>query len=423
LRYLPAILIGRLVRFAVRLVRPGGGSALPGLVLGKLAPNLVFKILNSFEHGLVVVTGTAGKSTTTKMVVAIVRAHGLEVFTNPSTANIEQGFFSTIIKQGDLFGRVPGSIAILEMDEGHAAQIVEQVKPKTSVILNVFEDQLDRFIDPALVRDKLANVAKATTGKVLLNGDDQNCLLIGNELKEGSVDYFGIAESVVRSSKAQMGYAPTYLPEINQPAIDSLVVGLKDKRVSVRVSGSAIDFDLPNRGLHFALDAIAALVTAKEILGKDFSLIKSAQVLDELPPVFSRGEIKEIEGDLVEFILVQNPPSMQLNLDNLSPDLDQVFFAIGRDVHDPSWMWTVDLHNLKHVSMVSGFNYADAALLLAYNEIPVDVIESDYFKAIDDFFALPKPANGIKTVIYSADAMRRLRRYLGFTDPEDVKRV
>jgi UDP-N-acetylmuramyl tripeptide synthase len=423
LRYLPAILIGRLVRFAVRLVRPGGGSALPGLVLGKLAPNLVFKILNSFEHGLVVVTGTAGKSTTTKMVVAIVRAHGLEVFTNPSTANIEQGFFSTIIKQGDLFGRVPGSIAILEMDEGHAAQIVEQVKPKTSVILNVFEDQLDRFIDPALVRDKLANVAKATTGKVLLNGDDQNCLLIGNELKEGSVDYFGIAESVVRSSKAQMGYAPTYLPEINQPAIDSLVVGLKDKRVSVSVSGSAIDFDLPNRGLHFALDAIAALVTAKEILGKDFSLIKSAQVLDELPPVFSRGEIKEIEGDLVEFILVQNPPSMQLNLDNLSPDLDQVFFAIGRDVHDPSWMWTVDLHNLKHVRVVSGFNYADAALLLAYNEIPVDVIESDYFKAIDDFFALPKPANGIKTVIYSADAMRRLRRYLGFTDPEDVKRV
>jgi UDP-N-acetylmuramyl tripeptide synthase len=423
LRYLPAILIGRLIRFAVRLVRPGGGSALPGLVLSKLAPNLVSKTLNSFEQGLVVVTGTAGKSTTTKMVVAIVRAHGVDVFTNPSTANIEQGFFSTIIKQGDLFGRVPGSIAILEMDEGHAAQIVEQVKPKTSVILNVFEDQLDRFIDPALVREKLATVAKATTGKVLLNGDDQNCLLIGNELKGGSVDYFGIAESVVRSSKAQMSYAPTYLPEINQPAIDSLVVGLKDKRVSVSVSGSAIDFDLPNRGMHFALDAIAALVTAKEILGKDFTLIKSAQVLDELPPVFSRGEIKEIEGELVEFILVQNPPSMQLNLDNLSPDLDQVFFVIGRDVHDPSWMWTVDLQNLKHVSMVSGFNYADAALLLAYNEIPVDVIESDYFKAIDDFFALPKPANGIKTVIYSADAMRRLRRYLGFTDPEDVKRV
>jgi hypothetical protein len=86
-------------------------------------------------------------------------------------------------------------------------------------------------------------------------------------------------------------------------------------------------------------------------------------------------------------------------------------------------MWTVDLKNLKRVSTVSGFNYADAALLLAYNEIPVDSVEPDYFKAIEDFLALPKPSKGMKTVIYSADAMRRLRRHLGFTDPEDVDRV
>jgi UDP-N-acetylmuramyl tripeptide synthase len=422
LRYLPAILIGRLVRFAVRLVRPGGGSALPGVVLSKLAPDLVYKTLNSFEHGLVVVTGTAGKSTTTKMAVAIVRAHGLEVFTNPSTANIEQGFFSTIIKHGDLFGKVPGSIAILEMDEGHAAQIVGKIKPRTSVILNVFEDQLDRFIDPALVRDKLALVAQATTGKVLLNGDDQNCLIINASLEDKSVEFFGIADSVTHASKSKMEYAQTYLPLIAKPAIAATVVNLQDKKVAVNLSVHTAEFDLPNRGLHFALDAIAALATAKEIMGKDFDLAKAAKVLDELPPVFSRGEIKEVNGELVEFILVQNPPSMQLNLDNLSSEVEQVFFAIGRDVHDPSWMWTVDLQNLKHVSMVSGFNYADAALLLAYNEIPVDVVEADYFKAIDDFMALPKPTSGVKTVIYSADAMRRLRRYLGFTDPEDVSR-
>jgi len=85
-------------------------------------------------------------------------------------------------------------------------------------------------------------------------------------------------------------------------------------------------------------------------------------------------------------------------------------------------MWIVDLKNLKSVSMVSGFNYADAALLLAYNEIPVAAVEADYFKAIDSFLALPAPSKGVKTVIYSADSMRRLRRYLGFTDPEDVTR-
>jgi hypothetical protein len=159
------------------------------------------------------------------------------------------------------------------------------------------------------------------------------------------------------------------------------------------------------------------------VLGSKFDLALATKVLNELPPVFSRGEIREVNGQPCEFILVQNPVSMQLNLDNLSQIQEQVFFAIGRDVHDPSWMWTVDLSKLKKVHTVSGFNYADAALLLAYNEVPVVKVEEDYFKAIDEFFALSAPESGIKTVIYSADAMRRLRRYLGFTDPEDVDRV
>jgi hypothetical protein len=114
---------------------------------------------------------------------------------------------------------------------------------------------------------------------------------------------------------------------------------------------------------------------------------------------------------------------MQLNLDNLPTDLDQVFFAIGRDVHDPSWMWTVDYSALKSVHTVSGFNYADAALVLAYNDVEVNIISPVYHDAIDNFFSLPIPEQGMKTIIYSADAMRRLRRHMGFTDPEDVDRA
>lgn len=422
MRYLPALLIGRLARFAVRLVRPGGGSALPGLIVSKIAPNLVYKTLNAFKDGLVVVTGTAGKSTTTKMIVAIARAHGLEVFTNPSTANIQQGFFSTIVREGNLFGKVPGSIAILEMDEGHAANIVKRVKPKTSVILNVFEDQLDRFIDPALVRDKLAIVAKATKGTVLLNADDQNCLLIAGGL-ENRIRYFGLSDQLSKKSPSAITYASTYLPEVSRPDTSSLATKQDGRSLEVEISGERAAFELPSRGSHFALDAVAALACVKEILGKSFDLHLAAQVLNELPPVFSRGEVRIINDQPCEFILVQNPISLQLNLDNLPSELDQVMFAIGRDVHDPSWMWTVDYSALKKVHTVSGFNYADAALVLAYNDIGIEVIESDYHDAIDNFFALPAPAQGIKTIIYSADAMRRLRRHMGFNDPEDVDRV
>jgi len=422
LRYLPALLIGRLVRLAVRLVRPGGGSALPGLVVSKIAPNLTFKTLSSFKDGLVVITGTAGKSTTTKMVVAIVRAHGRSVFTNPSTANIEQGFFSTIVRHGDLFGNVPGQIAILEMDEGHAAQLTKRVSPRISVILNVFEDQLDRFIDPTLVREKLREVASNTHQRVLLNADDQNCLLIGNEIDNAKA-YFGLSDAIRLLPEHDMPYAPTYLEHQARPSVSSVALELSGQNLSVQVGPDKTSFELPSRGVHFALDAIAALATAKEVLGADFDLSLAANVLNDLPPVFSRGEVREINGEKVEFILVQNPISLQLNLDNLIGAPEQILFAIGRDVHDPSWMWTVDFSNLQKVSVVSGFNYADAALLLAYNEIPVERVEADYFKAIEDFLELPKPIFGIKTVIYSADAMRRLRRHLGFTDPEDVERV
>jgi len=422
LRYLPALLVGRLVRIAVRLVRPGGGSALPGLVVSKLAPKLVYKTLNSFEKGLVVVTGTAGKSTTTKMLVAIARAHGLNVFTNPSTANIEQGFFSTIVRQANLFGKVAGNIAILEMDEGHAAQVVEKVKPKISVILNVFEDQLDRFVDPALVRDKLLDVAKATYGTLILNADDQNCLLIADEVISDSI-FFGLGKEVEASVGSAMAYAPTYQDRLPRPKTVCSALTLEDRELELELHDLKTKVELPSRGVHFAIDALAALTAAKEILGDSFDLKLASETLNSLPPVFSRGEIKEVNGEPCEFILVQNPVSMQLNIDNLSLDQEQVFFAIGRDVHDPSWMWTVDFKKLKRVHTVSGFNYADAALLLAYNDVPVQCVEPEYFQAIDSFFALERPSNGIKTVIYSADAMRRMRRYLGFTDPEDVDRV
>ena len=422
MRYLPALLVGRLVRIAVRLVRPGGGSALPGLVVSKLAPKLVYKTLNSFEKGLVVVTGTAGKSTTTKMLVAIARAHGLNVFTNPSTANIEQGFFSTIVRQANLFGKVKGDIAILEMDEGHAAQVVEKVKPKISVILNVFEDQLDRFVDPALVREKLLDVAYATYGTLILNADDQNCLLIADEVKSDAL-FFGLGKDLDASVGSSMAYAPTYQDSLPKPKNVCTALTLAERQLELELQGEKTRIELPSRGVHFAMDALAALTAAKEILGDAFDLKLASETLSSLPPVFSRGEIKEVNGEPCEFILVQNPVSMQLNIDNLSLDQEQVFFAIGRDVHDPSWMWTVDFKKLKRVHTVSGFNYADAALLLAYNDVPVECVEPEYFQAIDSFFALERPSSGIKTIIYSADAMRRMRRYLGFTDPEDVDRV
>ena len=418
--YLPAIALSRLARVAIRRFRPGGGSALPGLLLSKVAPKLLAKTLRAFPQGVVVITGSAGKSTTTKMVVAIARAHGLNVFTNPSTANIRQGFFSSIIEKSDLLGRIPGDIAILEMDEGHAESITAEVAPRIVTLLNVLEDQLDRFVEPSVVREKLQSVAIRATQSVLLNADDQNILMIAESSPITEKVWFGINSAVTLGNN--LGVAPTYAKSLPRPQVHAEVQSLNGKRCSVNIGEREAIFDLPNRGLHYALDSVAALATAKEILGDKFDLVLAEKVLDELPPVFARGEVVHIGEIPVEFVLVQNPTSFQLNLDNLDLPLDRLMMAVGRDVHDPSWLWTVDLDRLSHVDVISGFNYAELGLRLAYSDVTIGDVEPDLFEAFDKFMALPEPKQGIRTVVFSADAMRRLRRHLGFTSPDEVER-
>lgn len=419
--YWPALLIGRLARVLIRLVRKGGGSALPGLILSKIAPGILWRVLDSFPGGLVIITGSAGKSTTTKMLVAIARGHGMNVFTNPSTANILQGFYSTIIEKSSLAGSIHADVAILEMDEAHAESLTTKVAPRQVTVMNVMEDQLDRFVDPSLVREDLAKVAARATESVVLNADDQNTIMIGDGVADKLVSWFGI-EPQITSAHRGLQTAPTYLPDRKRPSSSSEVLKYNSTTIAIESSGQLHEVTLPARGLHFALDAVAAFESARRLLGSKFDAEKAARALNEVPPVFARGEMVQVRGESVEFILVQNPGSMQLNLDNLTTNPEQILFGIGRDVHDPSWLWTVDYSNLSHVDICTGYNAHEAALTLLYKGVPVADTTDDLEDAIERFFALPKPSRGHKTVIFSADVMRRMRRALGFWSPEEVER-
>ncbi len=424
MRTLLALAVGRVLRVLIRLVRKGGGSALPGLVVSKIDAGLLAKSLRKFASGLVVVTGSAGKSTTTKMLVAIVRAHGIKVFTNPSTANILQGFFSAIVEQSSLTGRLPGEVAILEMDEAHAAELTKHVAPRQVTILNVMEDQLDRFVDPALVRNDLGLVGSRATNALILNADDPNLrIMLAGYPTEAKVSWFGVDAVSLASERFGLATAPVYQEVGPRPTVVAEVRNLAGKTFDAELQEVGMQpLLLPNRGLHFAVDAIAAIQSAREFLGPEFDFELAAETLNNLPPVFARGEITEVRGQKVEFILVQNPGSMQLNIDNLEGDPEQILFAIGRDVHDPSWMWTVDYSNLSHVDVVTGLQADQAALLLKYHDVPIGSVIQELDQAIETFFNLPTPARGHKTVIFSADAMRRMRRELGFWSPEEVGR-
>src|SRR3954452_3712594 len=172
LRWAPAVAIGRAVRIAARLRKPGGGSAVPGLVVNRLAPRFLGSVLSSFPEGLVVVSGSAGKSTTTKMLVAVLEAHGKRVFTNPSTANISQGLTSALLERASLTGRIDADLAVLEMDEGHGTLLSDRFRARLVVLTNVMTDQIDRFHDSAMVLGMLRRIAATARERLVVNGDD-----------------------------------------------------------------------------------------------------------------------------------------------------------------------------------------------------------------------------------------------------------
>jgi lipid II isoglutaminyl synthase (glutamine-hydrolysing) len=106
MRTLLAVAIGKLLRSLIRIFRRGGGSAFPGVVASRIDPNLLTKALKSCQAGLVVVSGSAGKSSTTYQLVKLLQSHGMKVFTNPSTANIKQGLFAAVLKESNLRGQI-----------------------------------------------------------------------------------------------------------------------------------------------------------------------------------------------------------------------------------------------------------------------------------------------------------------------------
>ena len=154
-------LLGKSVRQVARL--RGGGSALPGLVVEKIDPGFLGRVLGRLPYGVVAVSGTNGKTTTTKMIVEMLEAEGLRVFTNRTGSNFSRGVVAAAVAEGSWRGRLDADIAVLELDEAHAMYFIDRVPPRFTLLLNVLRDQLDRFGEIDTTARLLQRIADATT--------------------------------------------------------------------------------------------------------------------------------------------------------------------------------------------------------------------------------------------------------------------
>ena len=427
IRYVFPILAGKLARFATRL--RGGGSAFPGYLTNKLAPSLLPTLAGQFSYGVVFVLGSNGKTTTTHMISEVLRAHGLTVFTNPTGANLPQGVTSALLADATLTGRIRADVAVLEVDEGYAADLADQLSPSVILSLNVQVDQLYRFYETERVADMMLDASTRASGHVVVNRDDPYLSKIDTAKMRGEVSFFGVAPEIVAASAhglanaadTRSGNAGTLPREAFAE-----VRKVQGREITVHVGDVDAEITLPARGLHYAADAAAALTVAARVLGTEFATAKAAEGFSRMAPAYGRGEViplrRDPAGEQVEFVMFKNAPSLQMNLDALDGAPERALMAIDEGTPDVSWLYDVDFDGLPRVDVVTGEKAFQLALSLEHAGVEIGVVEPDMEKAVALMRALDPSAAGRQTWFVNYELMMIGRKLLGHGDQEVARR-
>ena len=410
-----AILIGRLVRSLARA--RGGGSALPGRIARVLEPRFLSRTIG--DVGTVVfVTGSNGKSTTTGMVVAILRAHGLKVFTNPAGSNLPQGLASAVLADVNAGGRLDADVAILEVDEAYGPQISRELTPDHLVVTNLQVDQLNRFGEPERVWEMMNTVAQRTRTSLTINARESALLSLGNELPaSATVRTIDVSQEVIDSHPFGLVEAQIHTePYPHQPGVSLTLSGVEGVSATVSDgSGQTHSFTLPGEGLHYAVDAALALSTA-QLLSSHFSWDVATAALSSMPPVYGRGEVVEFEGRDFQLIMQKNLPSMQVNLRSITTAPHTVWVAVDEGTPDPSWLFDLDLGPISRVDVLTGSKAWQWATFLGYRGVEVGEVIPETRKAMQVLAAHDQGQP--VTAIVNYEQMMKIRRIAGYLDLE-----
>lgn len=395
--------VGKLV-CALSRVLHHGGSALPGKVIESLDSGFLARTLASLPYGIVLISGTNGKTTTTRMVTSMLRDAGLNVFTNPTGSNFTRGVVAALAKIMPAFGtKLNADIAVLELDEAYAVHFVNQIKPRYSLLLNVMRDQLDRFGEIDTTAKLLSNVAAATEGTVVLNREDSRICALAKVVPSGTcVRYFGLDDAVksmfptdddlhntaeksenckdTAESKANnLPKADVVLSKVGDHEAEFILDG-KNKTTSVKLDGAYNIFNAAAAAT--VVRAILADATKQNSALQKFDDDALMEAISHVTPAFGRGEVIEVNGAPVELVLVKNPIGFRLAIASDHPQNHDTMIAICdeyADGRDMSWLWDVDFASFSGtgVACVSGTRAWDMALRLQYDKVEARNVNTD----------------------------------------------
>jgi UDP-N-acetylmuramyl tripeptide synthase len=386
---------GRAIADASRWVGAGEGSVIGGRVT--LAIDQRALELMAAGHQSVAISGTNGKTTTTRLLAAALSTRG-PVSTNSAGANLIPGLVSSLFR-----GRAGAAVA-LEVDEGHLAEAVAAVHPTAVILLNLSRDQLDRFGE---VRRHAADwrlALAASPGTVVVaNADDPLVCWAagacdpdpGADSQRCGVTWVGTGQRwradasacpncgarirwmEGRSERGGVHWACSSCA-LARPRPDAWLEGsdlvLADGR------RLPIQLQLPGR---VNVSNAAMAVAGAMVLGVDPG--RAVRAMSRVRAVAGRYQVLNVGGARVRLLLAKNPAGWAEALGLIRPPPTPVIIGINAGVadgRDPSWLWDVPFEQLRgRLVVATGERGRDLAVRLRYADVR-HTYEPDYRKAV-----------------------------------------
>ncbi len=376
-----AVLTAKTVTFLVRSLRMGAASVLPGEIARRLQPQLLQLLSCQVKRGVILITGTNGKTTTSLLLRTMLERQGWRVAHNATGANLENGLITALLENTNPIGQLQVDYAILEVDENVVPKVLQPIQPKLILCLNLFRDQLDRYGEVDTISQRWGNAIAYLPPETVIvaNADDPTLSYMGQQLTQ-NVLFFGLSEP------------EQYLDEIPH-AVDSIYCpncghSLAYQGVYLSHLG---DYDCPSCGFHKGQLAInsqewsqiliglynkyntLAAVLAAQQLGVDEATIRDT--ITNFQAAFGRAEELEVKGKRVRILLSKNPVGMNETIRAVNQAGGQTKLLVLNDRipdgTDVSWIWDVDTEKLVQQGgtlVVSGDRVYDMALRLRYSQ-------------------------------------------------------
>ncbi|WP_212846255.1 MurT ligase domain-containing protein [Catellatospora sp. IY07-71] len=352
----------------------GDGSVIGGKIGMMIDPDLLAHLAEGRRIALV--SGTNGKTTTTRFTAAAVGVLG-DVATNSFGANMPTGHTSALARAGAT------PYAVLEVDEHYLAQVLKATHPLVVALLNLSRDQLDRAKEVAMMaqlwRDALAAHPDV---HVVANADDPMVVYAAAAhaaaAGTGGVTWFSAGQrwredahvcpacgAHIERDEADEDAWRCANGDLTRPAPQWTV----DENAVVDPDGIRHEVKLQLPGKVNVGNAATALAVAHHF---GVSPADAAPKLGEVASVAGRYAQVDRDGRNIRLLLAKNPASWleAFDMAEQQPTLLSIN-ARDPDGFDTSWLFDVDFAPLRgRQVLITGDRAFDLAVRLQVNDVP-----------------------------------------------------